>query len=687
MSSPWSRAVPGLRAFAGYRRSWLRADLLAGATLWAMLVPQSLGFATLAGLPPVVGLYAAIGAMLTYLWWGSSRVLSVGAESTVALMVATTLTAHAAPGTEEYADLAMVLALLVGLFLVIGGVLGLGRAADFLSRPVLAGYVFGSGVLIVTSQLEGFFGSSVDPTPYLTEVGAVLRNLDEADLTAVGFGVASLVLVLAFRRWLPAVPGALLAVAGSIAVVALLDVDVAVVGAFDGGLPAIGLPDLGWSDVGMLVAPALAIALLVYPDSALTARSLTVGTPDRIDADREFFGIGAANLGAGLLGGFPVNGSQSRSFVLRDAGARSQVANLVAAALAVVTLIALAPIFDYLPTATLAAIVIVAGLSLFDVAEFRAFWRYRRSEFWTAVATVAAVLGLGMLVGIAVAIGLTMLLMVLRAADARGRCWGSCPAPTPTATSRTTPTRSPSRGCCSTGSTRPSSSPTPAGCATTCWRSRPSRGRAAWCSTWRPPTTSTPPRSRSCTSCSTSWTGARSPSSWPACAPRCTRCCGSAVSRSGSTAGGCTSRWTTRSRRSGRAGTDPGDTAHRRPRPGYGSDAPARPRAPPGPRQEIVRWIMPTPRRGACGSGRAPSPVETSTGRWRWRPPWTSRGRGAATRRCCGRPSPRWDRSTSSSRAPSNPTSTPWRSWARPAPSRRRAPPSASSPPRVRACG
>ncbi|TYL55312.1 SulP family inorganic anion transporter [Nocardioides sp. BGMRC 2183] len=427
MSATLSRAVPGLRAFAGYRRSWLSADLLAGATLWAMLVPQSLGFAVLAGLPPVIGLYTAVGAMITYLWWGSSRVLNVGAESTVALMVATTLTVHASPGSEEYVDLAVVLALLVGLFLVIGGLLGLGRAADFLSRPVLAGYVFGSGVLIVSSQLEGFVGASIDPTPYLTEVGAVVRNLDQADLTAVCFGAVSLILVLALRRFLPAVPGALIAVAGSIAVVAAFDVDVTVVGAFDSGLPSIGLPAVGLDDVGMLVGPALAIALLVYPDSALTARSLTVGTPDRIDADREFFGVGAANLGAGLLGGFPVNGSQSRSFVLRDAGARSQVANLVAAALVVLTLVALAPIFDYLPTATLAAIVIVAGISLFDVAEFQAFWRYRRSEFWTAVATVAAVLGLGMLVGIAVAIGLTMLLMVLRAADATGAVLGRLP--------------------------------------------------------------------------------------------------------------------------------------------------------------------------------------------------------------------------------------------------------------------
>lgn len=421
------RMLPHAGGLRGYRRSWLSRDVLAGLTVWAMLVPQSLGFAVLAGLPPVVGLYAACGAMLTYLWWGSSRVLNVGTESTVALMVATILTPLAAPGSEEYVDLAIVLALLVGLVLLVGGLLRLGRAADFLSRPVLAGYVLGSGVLIVTSQLEGFVGSSIDPTPYLTEVGAVLRNLDQADLTSVAFGVGSLALVLAVRRWLPVVPGALVAVLASIVVVALLDPEVAVVGAFDAGLPSLGVPDVSWSDVRALVAPALAIALLVYPDSVLTARSLTFGTAERVDADREFFGIGVANLGAGLLGGFPVNGSQSRSFVLRDAGARSQVANLVATALVVLTLVLLAPVFDYLPTATLAAIVIVAGLGLLDVAELRVLWRYRRSEFWIALATVGAVLGLGMLAGIAVAIGLSMLQVVLRGAQARGAVLGLLP--------------------------------------------------------------------------------------------------------------------------------------------------------------------------------------------------------------------------------------------------------------------
>ncbi|MGV0744210.1 SulP family inorganic anion transporter [Mycolicibacterium sp. XJ870] len=421
------RLIPGLQTVTGYQRRWLRSDLLGGVTLWAMLVPQSLGFAVLAGLPPVVGLYAAVGAMLLYWLWGSSRFLNVGAESTVAIMVATILSSTAQAGSQHYVELTAMLAILVGIILLVGGMLRLGRVADFLSRPVLAGFVFGSGILIITSQLQGFLGTDIDPEPYLTEIGAVLRNVDQTAWVSVAFGIASVLLIVAMKRFAPAVPGALVAVIASIAVVAAFGVDVAVVGEFTSGLPAPGIPQVSWSELVQLIGPAFAVALLVYPDSVLTARSLTQGTRDRVDANREFFGIGAANIGAGLIGSFPVNGSQSRSFVLADSGARTQLANVVAAAFVIATLVALGPVFDYLPTATLAGIVIVAGFGLFDLAEFRMLWRFRRTEFWVAVLTVAAVLGLGMLKGIAVAIALTLLLVVLRAASPHTAVLGKIP--------------------------------------------------------------------------------------------------------------------------------------------------------------------------------------------------------------------------------------------------------------------
>lgn len=418
---------PGIGVFASYRRAWFARDLLAGITVWAMLVPQSLGFSSLAGLPPVVGLYAGLGAMVLYWLWGSCRELNVGAESTVAILVATIVSARASAGSDEYVEIAAMLAILVGLILVLGGLLRLGRIADFLSRPVLAGYVFGSGILIIGSQLPDLFGTDTDTDLDITDLESVARRLDSIDLTSVVFGVTTIAVVVALKRLTPAVPGALVAVVGSALVVGMFNVDPVTVGAFPSGIPTPGAPDVSLSDVVTLLGPAFAIALLVYPDSVLTAQSLGRVNVYRVDANREFFGIGAANVGAGLVGAFPVNGSQSRSFVLSGAGARTQVANLWAAAFVVLTLLFLAPAFDYLPTATLAGIVIVAGAALLDPSEFVELWKFRRTELALALITTASVLGLGMLVGIVIAVGLSLLVVVLRAASPHTAVLGRMP--------------------------------------------------------------------------------------------------------------------------------------------------------------------------------------------------------------------------------------------------------------------
>ena len=417
--STLGRFVPGLATLASYQRSWLTPDLVAGVTVWAILVPQGLGYAALAGMPTVFGLYAALGAMLLYWLWGSSRELNVGPESTVAIMVATVLAPMAAKGSEEYVSLAATLAILVGLVLLFGGLLRLGWIADLLSRPILAGYVFGSGLLIIGSQLIDLLGlEDVDTALYAFDIGAALRNLDQTNLTALAIGLGSVAMVLGLRRIDGRIPGALVVVVGSILLVALLGLDdrVEVVGSFPSGVPVPTLPAVGLDDVLMLIGPAFAIALLVYPDSVLTARSLSTLGKYRLEPDREFFGIGAANVGSGLLTGFPVNGSQSRSFVVQSSGAKSQVSSLWASAFVVLTLVLLAWVFEFLPTAALAGIVIVAGLGLLDVTDFRAIYRYRRVEFSLAVFTAMAVLVVGMLAGIVVAVALSLGLVLQRAA-------------------------------------------------------------------------------------------------------------------------------------------------------------------------------------------------------------------------------------------------------------------------------
>ena len=413
----FTRFVPGVMTLTTYKKGWFRPDLLAGVTVWAMLVPQALGYSALAGMPSVNGLYAAVGALVLYWLWGSSRELNVGPESTVAIMVATILAPLAATGSEDYVALAATLAILVGLILLIGGLFKLGRISDFLSRPILAGYVFGSGILIVVSQIPDLLGLDIDASLYAADIGGVVRNLDQADLLTLVIGLGTVAVVVGLKRVNRAVPGALVAVILATAWVWLADLDVETVGEFASGVPIPAIPGVSLEQLLSLVGPAFAIALLVYPDSVLTARSLSAVNKYRLDANREFFGIGAANIGAGFVGGFPVNGSQSRSFVLSDAGSKSQVANLWAAGMVLLTLLFLAPLFAYLPTAALAGIVIVAGFGLLGVAEFRALWHYRRIEFWMGVGTIAAVLVLGMLGGILVAVGLSLLEVVLRASS------------------------------------------------------------------------------------------------------------------------------------------------------------------------------------------------------------------------------------------------------------------------------
>ncbi len=410
------RFLPGLASIAtGVRQSPV-ADGRAALTVWAVVVPQSLAYATLAGVPSVHGLYAAVGALVLYALFGTCRDLNMGAESTVALMAAAAV-APLVVDPDDIIELTSLAALLVGGWCVLGFVFRLGFISEFLSRPILAGYVFGSGIIIVISQLESLFGLDIDTSLYTTDIGAVVRNLGDADGLTTVIGLSTVVLVLGLRRLLPKVPAPLVAVALGIVLVVAFDLDeegVAVVGDIESGVPVPGVPNVSFDQFTQLLLPALGIALLAYPDSFLTARSLSSVGGYSLDADQEFLAVGAANLGSGLLQGIPVNGSQSRSFVQADAGGKSNLVGLVCAVLVLVTLLFLTGLFERLPDAVLAGIVIVAGLGLFALDDFKALWRIRRSEFWLGTITVAAVLVLGMLGGIAFAIGLSLIVALAR---------------------------------------------------------------------------------------------------------------------------------------------------------------------------------------------------------------------------------------------------------------------------------
>jgi len=410
------RYVPGVASItAGLRHSAL-ADSRAALTVWAVVVPQSLAYATLAGVPSVHGLYAAVGALAAYAVFGTCRDLNMGAESTVALMAAAAV-APLVTGPDDVIELTSLAALLVGGWCVLGFIARLGFISEFLSRPILAGYVFGSGIIIVISQLESLFGLDIDTNFYTTDIGAVVRNLDDADGLTTLIGLATVVLVLGLRKFVPKIPAPLVAVVLGILAVLVFDLDeegVAIVGSIDSGVPVPGVPNVTFDQFTQLLLPALGIALLAYPDSFLTARSLATTGGYTLDADQEFLAVGASNVASGFLQGIPVNGSQSRSFVQRDAGGKSNLVGLICAALVLLTLFFLTGLFEKLPNAVLAGIVIVAGLGLFALDDFKALWRIRRSEFWLGAVTVAAVLVLGMLGGIAFAIGLSLIVTLAR---------------------------------------------------------------------------------------------------------------------------------------------------------------------------------------------------------------------------------------------------------------------------------
>lgn len=430
------RIAPGLAVIGSQGRRSLRGDSIAALSLWAVLVPQALAYAELAGLAPAVGLYTAFAGMIAYAVFGTSRYLNVGPESSVAIVIAASLTPLAAEDPERYAALAAVLALMVGGFLLLGFLLRAGIVTRLLSAPVLAGYLAGAAVVIISGQLPKLFDIELEGTTTFVIVELV-PELDTANWTAFAIGVGAAAIMLLIQRFASRLPAALIVlVLATLAVVALgLDEeeDVSTVGRVEAGLPSVtSFEGIDANDVGDLAVPAASIALLVFASSVVTARTLATRDGEDLDANREFVGLSAANIGAGLLSGFPANGSDSRSFVVANSGGRTQTTGLVGAGLIAITLIALTPLIRYIPNSALAGIVVVTALKLIDPAELRSLWRTRRVDFVLAVATFAGVMVFDVLAGIAIGV-LASLIEVMRRAIAPHRAvLGIVPGELPT---------------------------------------------------------------------------------------------------------------------------------------------------------------------------------------------------------------------------------------------------------------
>jgi high affinity sulfate transporter 1 len=413
--------VPGLRTLSAYQPSWLRRDLVAGVVLSTLLVPQGMAYAELAGLPPITGLYTTILCLVGYAAFGPSRILVLGPDSSLGPMIAATiLPILGSNGSPERAiALASMLALITGAIMVVAGVGKLGFVADLISKPTMLGYMNGLALTILVGQLPKLFGFSTDANGLIAEARAFVNGLSAGDAVcaAVAIGVVSLGLILVLGRWLPRVPGVLVAVLTAIAASSVFDLSSHGV-SLVGSLPK-GFPPLTWphpvSDLPLLIAGAIGIALVALTDTISTASSFAARTGQEVDGNGEMIGIGAANIAAGFFQGFPVSTSGSRTAVAEQAGAKTQVTGLVGAAVIVLMLLLVPGLFRNLPNPTLAAVVIAASLSLADVPGTVRLWHQRRVELLLSIAAFLGVALLGVLEGIAVAVGLSILNVFRRA--------------------------------------------------------------------------------------------------------------------------------------------------------------------------------------------------------------------------------------------------------------------------------
>jgi sulfate permease, SulP family len=416
-----------------YRPSWVAADTVAGVTLAAYAVPQALAYATLAGLPPVVGIYGYLLGGLGYAFLGSSRHLAVGPTSAVALMVGVTVAPMAAGDPSRWAAIAALVALLVAVLAVVAWALRLSTLTSFVSDTILVGFKAGAGISIAATQLPSALGIPGGGDGFIGRLGHVARHLGEADPTTMAVTLTTLVLLVLGDRLLPGRPVALAVVVLSIVattVLGLAQEGLATVGAITPGLPTFGLPGIRPGDVDGVVALAGACLLLGYVESVSAARAIAARHGYEVDARQELLGLAGANLLVGLGQGFPVAGGLSQSAVNEKAGARSPLALVMASATLAACLLFLTGLLQNLPKAVLAAIVFVAVAGLIDVREIARLRRVSRLEFRVALVALVSVLLLGVLRGVLVAVIVSILLLLRRVAFPHVAVLGRIPGTT-----------------------------------------------------------------------------------------------------------------------------------------------------------------------------------------------------------------------------------------------------------------
>ena len=419
-----------LGSFAGYQRSWLRGDLIAGLTVWAVLIPESLAYATIAGVSPVVGLYAAVPGLLLYPLLGSSRHLVVATMSGTAALSASVVAGHAAQGSADFVATTSALAIVVGALCLLAGFLRLGFLASFISEPVLKGFIVGLALTIIIGQVPALLGIEKPSGSFFEKLAGILGHLGDIGWLTFLLGGLALAAILVLKRFLPIVPASLAVVLAGIAAVWLFDLDrhgVDIVGAIPSGLHGFAIPDISLHDYLQLTGPAVGVLLIGFAEGLGAAKTYAAKEGYDVDPNAELLGNGAADVGAGLFGGMVVNGSLSKTAVNGGAGARSQLSGITIAVLTVITLLFLTGLFEKLPEAVLAAVVIAAVIELVDFASLRRLYEvstgplnqiYRhatRADFLAALAALLGVLIFDTLPGLFIGITISLLTLLYRA--------------------------------------------------------------------------------------------------------------------------------------------------------------------------------------------------------------------------------------------------------------------------------
>ena len=402
----------------------VRFDLIAALTVWGLLVPEAMAYAGIAGVPPEIGLVTAPLALIGYAIFGSSKHLFVGPSSTVAIISASVVAPLAGSDGDLYLILTVWLAIFTGVFLVGLGLARMGWIANFMSTSVLSGFMVGLAIVIAVGQLDKILGIVAEGDNVLEDLGSMLEQFSDWDWPTVAVGLAALAALFAFERFLPRLPGALIVMLAAIGLSAVLDWEgsgIHVVGEIPAELPNLSLPEVPDGDVlGDLLVGALAVVVVAFAESYAAAKSYASKFGYQVDANQEMIGLGAANLGAGLSGGFVVDGSLSKTAAGVEAGQKSQMTSVFAAVFVLITIVGLTWLFEPLPEAVLGAIVIHAVWKLIDFSKFTRLWRIRHIDFWLAIVAFLGVVLIDILQGIVIGVVLSLLALIYRSSFAQG---------------------------------------------------------------------------------------------------------------------------------------------------------------------------------------------------------------------------------------------------------------------------